>query len=148
MARPTDYNAEIATRICQELAEGRSLRSICRGDEMPGASTVFRWLEEQEAFREQYARAREWQAESLMDEILEIADDASQDTEYGESGAKPNSEWISRSRLRVDSRFKLMGQLAPKKYSKKLDLTSGGDKMQVATIEIVAPLVRKEPRRE
>jgi hypothetical protein len=144
MPRPTDYTPELAASICTKLAEGRSLRSICKEEAMPGASTVFRWLEEQEPFREQYARAREWQAESLLDEILEIADDSSHDTEYGESGPKPNSEWISRSRLRVDSRFKLMGQLAPKKYGKKLDLTSGGEKMPVATIEVIAPLTRSE----
>lgn len=38
-----------------------------------------------------------------------------------------------------------MGQRAPRKYGKKLDLTSGGDKMQVATIEIVAPRPKRSP---
>jgi hypothetical protein len=33
------------------------LRSICQANDLPGASAVFRWLDEQEAFREQYARA-------------------------------------------------------------------------------------------
>jgi hypothetical protein len=57
MSRPTEYTPEIAAQICRELAEGRSLRSICQANDLPGASAVFRWLDEQEAFREQYARA-------------------------------------------------------------------------------------------
>ena len=43
---------------------------------MPGASTVFRWLAENAEFREQYAHAREQQADTLADEIISIADEA------------------------------------------------------------------------
>lgn len=90
---------------------------------MPAQSTVFKWLIDHEVFSEQYARAREFQAETMVDDILEIADDTTHDTDQGEFGPKPNSEWISRSRLRVDARLKLMGQLAPKKYGAKMALT-------------------------
>jgi hypothetical protein len=77
-------------------------------------------------FRDQYTRAREEQAETLLDEIVEIADDSRHDTipkvgrdgeEYGE---QPNSEWIARSRLRVDARKWVVSKLAPKKYGEKI----------------------------
>lgn len=93
---------------------------------MPHRSTVYDWLdEEKEDFIDQYARARTRQAETFLDEIIEIADDDSQDTEYGESGPKPNNEWINRSKLRVDTRKWAMAKLAPKKYGEKIDVTSG-----------------------
>ena len=60
--------------ICERLVEGESLRSICLSDDMPHRGTIFRWLEAHEDFRDQYARAREAQADTLADEITHIAD--------------------------------------------------------------------------
>ena len=74
MGRPSDYSPEICAEICARLADGRSLRSICRDDDMPHTATVFVWLEKHPAFSEQYARARESQADALFDEALDIAD--------------------------------------------------------------------------
>jgi hypothetical protein len=115
---------EIADAICTRLAEGQSLRSICCDDDMPAASTVYGWLlrEENAWFVEQYTRAREMQADYLVDEILDIADDGSndwmerRDEEGGNVGWKENGEALRRSQLRVDSRKWMAGKLRPKKY--------------------------------
>ena len=140
----TTYTDEVAATICERLALGESLRRICAGDGMPSQATVFNWLKENESFLEQYAHARTMQAETMVDEILEIADDTSQDTEYGENGPKPNAEWISRSKLRVDARLKLMGQLAPKKYGPKMALTGAdGGPLQVETTDARAALLSR-----
>lgn len=100
---------------------------------MPGRTTVNRWLRENTEFRDQYARAREEQAEHLLDEILLIADDATNDfmtiTKGDVSYEVENKEWTSRSKLRVDTRKWAMSKLAPKKYGDRLDLTSGGEKL-------------------
>ena len=76
--RPTVYSDKLAATICGRLAEGESLRTICADDAMPGKSTVLRWLldGEHKVFRDQYARAREAQADYFADEILAIADDS------------------------------------------------------------------------
>jgi hypothetical protein len=131
--RPTVYTAEIAKYICQELAEGRSLVSICQEDGMPHRSTVYDWLDtEVEDFPDRYARARARQAETMLDEIIEISDDTSRDTVTLKKGEieieVPNTEWILRSKLRVDSRKWAMSKLAPKKYGDKLALTDGDGK--------------------
>src|SRR5690606_8467561 len=102
-------------------AEGKSLRSICKEPDMPAASTVFLWLTQHEDFSEQYARAREAQADALFDEILEIADDTSQDfiakgNPDGSETQVVDHEHIQRSRLRVDARKWMAGKLRPKKY--------------------------------
>lgn len=139
MGRPSDYSQDTAAAICARLADGESLRSICRDDAMPDGSTVFRWIAAHEEFRKQYALAREAQADTLADEILEIADDTSGDTTYGENGERADTEWIARSRLRVDARKWLASKMAPKKYGDKLAIGGADDlpSIKVDRIELV-----------
>jgi hypothetical protein len=125
MSRPSEMTQEICDAICDGIADGQSLRSICASEEMPNKSTVFRWLAADETFRDQYARAREAQADALFDDILDIADDGTNDfmTKKNADGADYealNSEHIQRSKLRVDARKWMAGKLQPKKYGEKI----------------------------
>jgi hypothetical protein len=74
VARPTIFSEALADEICERLVAGESLRKICKRSSMPAVSTVCRWLAERAPFQEQYARARELQADTLADEVLYIAD--------------------------------------------------------------------------
>lgn len=139
MARPSDYTPDIADTICERIALGDSVRTITQSDDMPSERTVYVWLQKNIDFQQQYARARASQAERMLDEIIQIADDVSQDTEYGDAGPKANAEWINRSRLRVDARKWAMSKLAPKKYGDKLDLTSDGEKIAGPAVFQVIP---------
>jgi hypothetical protein len=123
--RPSLYTEALAAGICRRLAEGETLRSVCRDKAMPDKATVLRWLADKKKadFRERYVYAREMQADALFDEALEIADDASGDWTEDKDGKKVvNHENIQRSRLRVDTRKWAAGKMAPKKYGDKLDL--------------------------
>ncbi len=116
VGRPSKYTDVLAAKICERLAEGETLRSICRDDAMPDKATVLRWLGDKKKtdFRDQYAHAREMQADALFDEALEIADDASDDWITGQDGKTVlNHEHVQRSRLRVDTRKWAAGKLAP-----------------------------------
>jgi len=80
-----------------------------------------RWLAAHAEFRDQYAHAREAQADYWAEEIVEIADDGSNDTYTDKDGNKrTDQEVIARSRLRVDTRKWLMARMAPKKYGDKI----------------------------
>lgn len=117
------YSQEVADAICARLAEGESLRSICRDAGMPSPSTVLRWLqdEDKKAFAEHYARSREMGYLLLADEILEISDDSAGDVQIDESGnERTNAERVARSRLRVDSRKWLLSKMLPKVYGDKV----------------------------
>ena len=126
--RPSKYTEEAAAEICRRISDGKSLRRVCLGEDMPDTKTVLRWLstKENEAFRLQYAHARELQADALFDEALEIADATEDDWIETDGGKKIDHEHVQRSKLRVDTRKWAAGKLAPKKYGDRLDLKHGG----------------------
>lgn len=136
--RPNGYTKEIADKICEELALGKSLRTVCAQDEMPSMATIFKWMRENEEFLNQYARAKQESADAMAEEILDISDNGSNDwmeKNYGEQSVwVTNGEALQRSRLRVDTRKWLMAKMKPKKYGEKMDVTSDGKAIQGNTV--------------
>lgn len=119
VGRPTDYCQEVVSTICERLVEGESLRAICRDPSMPGISTVFQWLSQYKEFQDQYARAREEQAETLAAEIIDIADEGEHKSLVagdGETIVVFDSTAVARNRLRVDARKWVASKLKPKVY--------------------------------
>lgn len=137
--RPSTYAPEVADAICERLATGESLRSICRDDSMPAMSTVFKWLTQQDAFAEQYAHAREEQAESLADEIVAISDEADVAVKHEGEEVKLalDATAVARNRLRVDARKWVASKLKPKKYGEKVELGHSGSVSVLPVIQIV-----------
>ena len=141
--RPSDYSEELASKICELIADGQSLRAICAPDDMPNRSSVFLWLAKHKVFSDQYARAREEQAETLADEIIGIADESYNDHDVDDNGnVRVNSEAIQRSKLRVEARKWVVSKLKPKKYGEftRTEVTGrdGAPVETVTTIRIVA----------
>ena len=140
IGRPTIYTQELVDTICAELAEGRSLRSVLLDDGMPSMATVFRWLREEDkkTFQEQYARAKEESADALAEEMLDIADDGTNDwmERQGENaeGWQVNGEHIQRSRVRIDTRKWIASKLKPKKYGDRVALAGVEDAPLAVTI--------------
>ena len=107
MAR-TRYTSELADEICEEIAKGGALYLMCQEKEnWPDESTIYRWIDANDDFREKYARARERQADRRNEEIIVIADTATD---------------ANLARLQIDARKWQASKLAPKKY---------GDRTQV-----------------
>jgi len=131
IGRPTRYSQDLADTICGELATGKSMRTVCRAADMPAMSTVFKWLRERPDFSEQYARAKAEAADALVEEILDIADDGSNDwmevhdRDGNATGYKLNGEHVQRSRLRIDTRKWIASKLRPKKYGDRVGVDHG-----------------------
>lgn len=121
---PEGYGQETADIICERIADGESLRSICRDDEMPNKATVFRWLTRNQPFSDQYARARETQADTLFDDMLEIADGHGE--RIDEDGKTLLASDVQRDRLAVETRKWMAGKLKGK-YSDKVKHIGGDD---------------------
>lgn len=107
MARPTDYNQQLAQEICERLVNGESLRAIARDPAMPDKVTLLRWLNKYEEFRTQYIYARDLQAEGDFDEIEEMA-------------ATATPETVQVVKLQVDTRKWVLARKAPKKYGDRV----------------------------
>lgn len=111
VGRPSKYTPELAAEICEQIADGNSLRKICAASDMPARRTVEYWLRDKDDFLRQYARAREEQADFYADEIIEIAD-----TETDSNIA----------RVRIDARKWVASKLKPKKYGEKVQNEHSG----------------------
>lgn len=122
--RPTTYTEHLANIICERVATHTfGLKKLCAMyEDMPVESTINLWRKKDPEFSAQYAQAKINQADLLAEEILDIADDATNDwmatlgeDERGE-GWKYNGEHVNRSRLRIDTRKWLASKLLPKTY--------------------------------
>ena len=145
MARPSSYDKKTAKKICLRIAGGESLRSICSDESLPNRSTIFLWVaNDREGFSDQYAKACEARLYFHADELVDIADDGSNDwmerfSKDGESeGWKVNGEAINRSRLRVDTRKWILSKLLPK-YKDKPEAQDNGD-MAALISQLIAKL--------
>lgn len=114
--RPSEFTQEVADLICDEIAKGRSLRAICADesaefDRLPHERTIYRWLEaeDNEAFRQQYARAHVAQADGKFEQTWEIAETAT-------------VENVQVARLQIDTLKWQSGKLAPKKYGEAVQM--------------------------
>lgn len=118
--RPTDYNYELIVEICDKIAStSKGLNRLCKENpHWPSRKCIYEWLLRHKEFSDLYAKAKSHQADFLFEECFDIADDTSRDTRVvGEDEREVcNSEWINRSRLRVDLRKWVVARLAPHKY--------------------------------
>jgi hypothetical protein len=131
MGRPTKYSPELAASILLRLTEGESLRNIVKDADMPGQATVYEWLLAKPDFAEQYARARDEQADTLADEIVAIADETPEtEPVFDKNGElvemRLHSAYIQWQKNRVDARKWVASKLKPKKYGERTTLA--GDK--------------------
>lgn len=111
--RPTSYTPEIAKLICDRLANGETLISICKTPGYPDDCTVRHWaLNNDHEFYQQYTHAKILGYHRMAEEIIEFSDETKVD---------PGS--VARSRLMVDTRKWLLSKCLPKIYGDKLALT-------------------------
>lgn len=153
--RPTLYTDDIASEILHRIADGESLRSVCRDERMPAAATVHGWvIDDREGFSDRYARAREVQIEGWADEVLEMADDGSNDwMEKLDREGEPtgyymlNREAVLRSKLRVDTRKWLMAKVMPKRYGEKTQMELAGKDGGPVEVRVTRTIVRPDAGR-
>jgi transposase-like protein len=125
MRRATRYTPELAERILYELADGRTLRDVCRADGMPAAATVRLWVaEDRDGFAARYHRASDLGHRDMQEELLEIVDDARNDwmERRARDGGREtvlNREAIQRSRLRYEARRWLLSNALPKSHGRQ-----------------------------
>ena len=108
-SKPVEYTAELGNTICDRLVDDESLRSICAEPGMPALATVASWISNHREFRDMYARAREFQADCISDDTIDLADAVS--TQWvekvranGRVVRGPDRKILPRCRLRIEVR--------------------------------------------
>lgn len=117
--------SELADILVEGITDGIPLRQLCRVNTV-SKSAVYDWIDDDADFAGRIARARARGYDQIAEEILEIADDTTNDTIQTETGEIPNKEWILRSKLRAEMRLKLLSKWSPKTYGDKLEVEHAG----------------------
>lgn len=142
MTYTADQRTMAVETVLEGLSKGTPLTVLCSAEDMPGIRTFYEWMAADVQLSADIARAREAGWDAIAIEALRIADHSTDDTVKTESGDRPNTEWITRSRLRVDTRLKLLAKWDPKRYG---DLIKLGDPLGDAlTININKPGVSSD----
>ena len=111
----TTYSEDIAKAICDRVSTSTDgLKTICKGEGMPDASTVTRWLIRYPEFFEMYNNAKMRQMDLLAEECLEIA-----------KGADVGDWQVAK--LHIETVKWLTSKLAPKRYGDKVTHASDPD---------------------
>jgi len=119
---------------------------------MPAASSVFKWLREQEGFSEQYAKAKEESADALVEDMLDISDNEVKEPVVidgvplvvdGKMVMQTTSAAVAHARLRVDTRKWSASKLKPKKYGDKVTTEHTGS-VKTAHTWSIQPVKPKE----
>lgn len=121
------YNREkLVPMICARLATGEPLAVILR-DLGLGTRTVNSWREADPAIAAQFDEARDLGFDAIAHECLAIADDARNDWMVGkEGGFVLDHEHVQRSKIRIETRLKLLAKWDPRRYGERVTLA--GDK--------------------
>jgi hypothetical protein len=95
-------------------------------------ASVFLWLAQKPDFAEQYARAREEQAEVHADAIVAIADETPdveevRDRDGNVVDLKLHSAYVQWQKNRIDARKWVAAKLKPKKYGDRVALAGDAD---------------------
>lgn len=139
--RPSRYSAALAERICDHIRCGDSLRKAAEKEGIPNPS-VMRWVHENKAFSEQYARACEERLAALEDKLLDLVEKGHEVAPCAEIGGT----MLQAVKLEIDTLKWMLAKLMPKRYGDRAALAlEGGEKpVEVAhklPAEAVAPIV-------
>lgn len=126
------YDEAIADAVCDAIASSsKGLAAIIKDlDLAVSPSLIYKWIQQNDSFRERYARAKADQARVLADEIQEIADNTEEGVTVtvSEKDGKTTKrgDMLEHRKLRIESRKWLAAKLLPKVYGDKLDLNHSG----------------------
>ena len=122
--RQSKRTPEVEERIIEGLTDGVPLRVLCRQDDIPSWRTVYDWINADPSFASRVAYARDLGFEAIAEDILDIADDT-----------PAISDHVQRSKMRIDTRLKLLACWSPKRYGNKQDVSIGNKEGETLKVE-------------
>ena len=128
-AKQIRYTPEIAKEICERIANGETMRSICRDRHMPSWSGVYTWQRTKPDFAADLLQARDTGFDAIAEDILTLADEP-----VADDGEKvKHSDILFQRKIQIDAHFKLLSKWSPNRYG---DQVSDGSKTQPITVNV------------
>lgn len=124
VGRPSDYTQETALKVCEELAQGKSMRTVCLMEGMPSVATLFKWMRDYPEFLKQYERAKEESADADLETIEDLGDIAIQEAK--DADPKSANAIVNAYKIKADNLKWGMSKKKPKKFGDKIDMTTNG----------------------
>lgn len=126
MPYPAKKNPKLIEEVLSRIALGETLAAL--GRELDFHPSAWRqWAREDEALTLAYAQARDAGADAIAEQTLDIAD-----------STKAISEHVQLSKLRIDTRLKLLACWSPKKYGTKQQVEVGNKDGETLKVESTA----------
>lgn len=135
VGRPTDYTPELANKICDQISQGLSLRTICESEDMPSGVSIFAWLKLYPDFLKQYELATDERTESQQEILIDLGDRAIEHAE--EADPKAANAVVSAYKLKADNLKWSMSKMKPKKYGDKIDMTTNGKDLPIPLLNVL-----------
>ena len=137
---PVTRSPEVETRIIEGLCDGVPLRELCRQEGMPSWRAVYDWIAADADFASRIAHARDLGYDAIAEDILDIADDGTNDyvqrkRQDGSTDTALDTEHVQRSKLRIETRLKLLAKWNPKKYGEKQTVDVGNKEGEALKVE-------------
>jgi hypothetical protein len=137
--RPSEYTPEMATAICEDITQGMSLRSALLSKGRPDAATLYRWMNDNEDFRKQYAQATRDRADAQFEELNSMGEVAMEDAIKYKDDPRFANVVVAVYKLKADNMKWAMAKMKPKKYSERLELDDLPPNAIVFVNEVPAP---------
>ena len=122
--RPTKKTPEVIERLLEGIADGQTLRALCREEGMPNWRTVYDWIDADAELAARFERAREIGFDAIAEDILTNVDNV-----------VAIGEHIQRSKLQVETRLKLLAKWHPKRYGDKQTVDVGNKEGETLKVE-------------
>ena len=142
MARPLNLSDEekeqIISDICNRVIDEKISFNKAVEESEISFVTFFQWMIKSDTLKELYNYAREVRSDVLFEEIIEIADTPFEGTKTKDTPKGviiETGDMTEHRKLQIDARKWVVAKMQPKKYGDKLDVTTGGEKINRTVIE-------------
>jgi hypothetical protein len=145
---------KVVDAICERLAQGEGLTVICRDDDMPNFSQVYKWRKADAELGKKLDEARAVGFDVIAESCIEIADATdnyrSRDSIPLSKGRKDRDGRVlqirdpQRDKLRVWTRMQLLAKWDPKRYGERMQHANDPDNPLPAPQFIINPVKPKD----
>ena len=122
--------------ICDRLIDGQSVRVVAK-ELNASAAAVLKWLDREPTRMRQYQLARQAQADALVDEIIDLADEP---VPIGPDG-RMDSAALNDKRLRIDTRKWIASKFRPSLYGDRVAVETTVSGAEMKPDEVMGQIV-------